>query len=156
MSDSDLDGIEDVSDNCPSVFNPDQADFNGDGQGDVCDDTDGDGLSDVTEFEEGTNPSLPDTDNDGVSDFQELYTFNTNPLDADTDHDGLSDQLEIVYGYEPTIQDSDGDGCTDELDFGRLCPGNGCPQCLGDLNGDGQVNTSDLLIFITKYGMVCP
>ena len=34
--DSDGDGIPDVIDNCPSVFNPDQADANGDGHGDAC------------------------------------------------------------------------------------------------------------------------
>jgi hypothetical protein len=35
--DTDGDGIPDASDNCPSVANPDQADSNGNGIGDVCD-----------------------------------------------------------------------------------------------------------------------
>ncbi len=34
--DTDEDGIPDDADNCPTVFNPDQADVNGDGFGDVC------------------------------------------------------------------------------------------------------------------------
>ena len=34
--DSDNDGIPDLSDNCPEVFNPDQTDSDGDGMGDVC------------------------------------------------------------------------------------------------------------------------
>ncbi|MBI5265856.1 MAG: hypothetical protein HY851_01360, partial [candidate division Zixibacteria bacterium] len=34
--DSDQDGHEDARDNCPSVFNSDQLDSNGDGQGDAC------------------------------------------------------------------------------------------------------------------------
>ncbi len=35
-ADTDEDGIPDDADNCPTVFNPDQADVNGDGFGDVC------------------------------------------------------------------------------------------------------------------------
>ncbi len=34
--DSDSDGIPDVDDNCPTVFNPDQTDVNADGFGDAC------------------------------------------------------------------------------------------------------------------------
>jgi hypothetical protein len=37
VKDTDGDGIPDASDNCPSVANPDQADSNGNGIGDVCD-----------------------------------------------------------------------------------------------------------------------
>ncbi len=52
-TDQDDDGITDSLDNCPLVFNPDQADTDGDGLGDVCDDDDGDGVvnaSDLCEF----------------------------------------------------------------------------------------------------------
>jgi acetyltransferase-like isoleucine patch superfamily enzyme len=35
-SDSDGDGVPDGIDNCPTVYNPDQADTNGDGYGDAC------------------------------------------------------------------------------------------------------------------------
>jgi hypothetical protein len=37
IADADLDGIPDLSDNCPFNFNPDQADFDLDGIGDTCD-----------------------------------------------------------------------------------------------------------------------
>ena len=51
-TDFDLDGVPDDSDNCPIMFNPDQADSDGDGLGDACDidfllpplDTDDDGI----------------------------------------------------------------------------------------------------------------
>jgi len=35
--DSDNDLVPDVADNCPNIYNPDQADSNGDGIGDACD-----------------------------------------------------------------------------------------------------------------------
>ena len=68
--DFDDDGIEDPSDNCMRVSNPDQIDRDGDGIGDVCDncldtwnqyqsDLDGDGLGDVCD---------EDDDNDGLLD----------------------------------------------------------------------------------------
>ena len=45
--DSDLDLIVNASDNCPLIANSDQADFDSDGTGDVCDlDDDGDGVND--------------------------------------------------------------------------------------------------------------
>ncbi len=45
--DSDLDLIVNASDNCPFIANSDQADFDNDGTGDVCDlDDDGDGVND--------------------------------------------------------------------------------------------------------------
>lgn len=44
-TDSDGDGLTDNVDNCPSISNADQADFDGDGLGDVCDpDIDDDGI----------------------------------------------------------------------------------------------------------------
>jgi hypothetical protein len=71
--DSDEDGIDDYGDNCTYAENPNQGDFNGDGVGDACSDTDGDGLSDALEINVyGTDPLAADTDEDGVNDGLEL------------------------------------------------------------------------------------
>lgn len=45
LDDDDCDGVPDASDNCATVFNPDQVDTDEDGLGDACDpDLDGDGV----------------------------------------------------------------------------------------------------------------
>lgn len=59
LEDSDGDGVLDSFDNCPFLFNPDQANTDGDGLGDACDsdpnnppesgDTDGDGVADTSD-----------------------------------------------------------------------------------------------------------
>ena len=53
QSDIDDDGIGDVCDNCPAIANTTQGDVNNNGQGDACDlsDSDGDGYSDMLEYE---------------------------------------------------------------------------------------------------------
>ncbi|HEX6584122.1 MAG TPA: DUF4394 domain-containing protein [Thermoleophilaceae bacterium] len=60
-------------DNCPGVAGDDQADLDGDGQGDACDsDIDGDGADNTAETASGTDPRNPDSDGDGVSDGADL------------------------------------------------------------------------------------
>jgi hypothetical protein len=73
--DTDHDGIPDGGDNCPTVFNPDQADNDHDGLGDACDST----------------PNGPDGDGDGVPDATDNCPTVSNPNQLDTDHDGIGD-----------------------------------------------------------------
>ena len=50
FADADVDGIADASDNCPTVANGNQANYDGDSQGDACDaDDDNDGVLDVND-----------------------------------------------------------------------------------------------------------
>ena len=84
-------------------------------------DAEPDGLTDLEEWQKGTNPKLPDTDGDGLTDGEEVSNANgfvTNPTLADTDMDTLRDKFEIDGGLDPTsalgddgeLGDPDGDG----------------------------------------------
>ena len=76
---------------------------------DAAADTDGDGLTNLQEFQAGTNFQVADTDGDGLNDGPEL-TAHTNPFKADTDGDGLSDGDEVnIHHSDPLLVDTDGD-----------------------------------------------
>ena len=77
-------------------------------------DLDGDGLSNIEEFELGTKASLADTDGDGVSDYQEVKISGTSAVNVDTDNDGLSDYQELMVFFTDALSiDTDGDGFSD-------------------------------------------
>jgi CxxC motif-containing protein (DUF1111 family)/predicted lipoprotein with Yx(FWY)xxD motif len=102
--DTDKDGVADSDDNCPSVANKGQLDFDEDGLGNKCDlDNDNDGYTDAEENAAGTDPrdaqSYPainlDSDNDGVYDDQDQCP-NT-PVGAQVDAKGC-----VENTVEPT------------------------------------------------------
>ena len=78
-------------------------------------DPDNDGLTNLQEYQLGTNPLNPDTDGDGIPDGQEVK-LGTNPLNPDTDGDGLSDGEELALGTNPLNPDTDGDGIPDGIE----------------------------------------
>ena len=102
-------------------------------------DTDGDGVDDNTELNEGTGLTDSDSDDDNLSDGQEK-TLGTNPLDDDSDNDGIDDGTEVANGTNPNDpddpgepnSDSDGDGISDseEIELGTN------PN-ISDTDGDG-------------------
>lgn len=112
--DQDGDGITNTNDNCPTTYNPDQKNTDGDlinlapwGKvyndvtnpnsdklGDACDDDkDNDGLTNAQETSlgpGGANHSLCPS-----------ATANTDPLKMDTDGDGVADKAECLLGSDP-------------------------------------------------------
>ena len=88
--DTDVDGIVDSADNCPSKHNPGQADNDGDGAGNACDAT----------------PDGPDTDADGTPDPTDNCPSASNPTQRDRDRDGAGDACDAT----PNGPDPDGDG----------------------------------------------
>ena len=115
-ADEDNDGVMDVEDNCPWIPNPDQADFDQDLQGDVCDPDDDNDLylddDDCAPFDPEIHPGADepcdgkDNNCDGAVD--EGY--------PDSDMDGTPDCA------EPPEDDPDNDGCPDEIDCNPLDP----------------------------------
>lgn len=87
-------------------------------------DSDGDGLTDLDEFQRGTDPSNSDSDGDGIPDGWEVR-FGLNPLNSsdaygDQDGDELKDVQEAALGTSPIQSDSDDDGLADswEVQYG--------------------------------------
>jgi uncharacterized protein (DUF1800 family) len=83
-------------------------------------DSDGDGLTNLQEYQRRTDPHKADTDGDGLTDSEEV-TLGTNPLRADTDGDGLSDGVEVhsAFPSNPLLADSDNDGIKDKDELAR-------------------------------------
>ena len=179
-TDDDEDGIPDYSDNC-YLYNPDQLDCNLNYIGDVCDvadgtsfdcdqnnvpdecqpDCDGDGWIDACDND-------ADIDNDGIPD----------NCEEDCNGNTLPDHWEIEMGW---VEDCNVNLIPDECDIeGGLeedCNGNNIPdsceledpnndqnnngeldecECVGDVDLDGYVNRSDLLIVIGYWGNNIP
>lgn len=80
-------------------------------------DPDSDGLTNLEEFNAGTDPNLADTDGDGLKDGEEVKTTKTDPTKVDSDGDGLSDGAEVtLYKLDPSNADTDGDGLPDGME----------------------------------------
>ncbi len=110
--DSDEDGIPDVRDNCPFVWNPGQADSDGDGVGDACDpDRDGDGIPDsIDNCPSIANPDQTDTDKDGIGDACELRLADTGQTSHFTDTFGEDADYAI---NPPSFTDNENGTVTD-------------------------------------------
>ena len=108
--DKDGDGVPKLQDNCPEVANQDQADMDGDGQGDPCDsDIDGDSMTNTWEITHGLSPydssdGVLDPDGDSFTN-QEEFRFGTNPnqVDVDTNSNHIPDLAEARWHRVPAL-----------------------------------------------------
>jgi len=145
LPDTDGDGVNDFEDNCPSTANANQADFDGDGIGDVCDDSDGDTVFDsVDNCPSTANANQLDTDADGIGDvcddsdgdtvFDSVDNCRTiaNADQLDTDADGIGNACD---------EDDDNDFIPDELDLQPLVFSNDFKHFDPNKNAFGKIIT---------------
>jgi len=137
-ADEDLDGVPNVSDNCPLQANPGLADLDHDFVGSACDncfavrnalqsDTDDDGLGDACEG--------PDADGDGVPDPIDNCPIQANSSQLDTDHDAAGNVCDACLN--DADNDQDGDGVCGDIDN---CPAtSNLGQADRDSDGRGDV-----------------
>lgn len=157
-SDSDNDGFGDNidgtwGDHCPTTPGTSYIDFFG------CVDSDSDGYSELTDFDDNDSENWIDTDGDGVGDNSDVFPYDSSEWydsdddgvgdnSEDTDGDGIKDvddaypfdydndgipSSEDLFDTDPNEwQDSDGDGVGDNSD---LWPENGL--LWSDSDGDG-------------------
>lgn len=143
---NDGDAFNNSEDNCDDIPNDDQANFDGDIDGDVCDgDVDGDGLANEDDGCAGTMApeavdgsgcaaSQRDDDGDGVLGGTEAELA-SNPANPDTDGDGKTDGAEIYEADGLTVRpvlDVDADGILDHSDSGIDADRDGVSPETGD------------------------
>ena len=104
--DTDGDGLPDSIELLSLLLSPLSKDTDDNDVEDGYEDTDSDGLTNLNEYNLGTDIANPDTDGDGLSDGDEINAYNTDPLLIDTDSDGVNDAVEIEIGSNPCEQNS--------------------------------------------------
>jgi len=146
------DDVGDKCDNCPGLYNPEQANHDSDTLGDACDncddvsnedqaDVDGDGVGDACDnCKEMSNPLQVNHDSDTLGDACDNCDYVSNEYQADYDGDGVGDACDNckeTWNPYQVNHDSDtlGDAC-DNCDYVSN-------QDQADADGDGLGNACD-------------
>ncbi len=162
--DLDQDGLPDEWEQAYGLYDSDPLD--------AAFDFDGDGLSNLQEYQRGTNPQEMDSDRDGVYDGEDRYPLNlryrfdrdrdgmpemweaehgfydsnTHDGGGDRDSDGLRSYLEFALGTDPVNEDSDYDGIRDGEDRWPLDPGKALDQ-----DSDGIPDAWEITRGLSEY-----
>ena len=151
-TDTDTDGVADLCDNCVDDMNADQADCDGDGEGDACEadeadqDMDGDGVCNGVDPCPFDNPD--DSDLDGFCDSDDECVLD--PMKSVPGQCGCG--VGPMAGFDNEL-DTDGDGYADCVD---LCPGidndlfPGCDTAIPTVSEWGLVVLALLLLVAGK------
>jgi len=145
-TDADADGVCDDTDNCPSVYNPEQLDHDNDGIGFLCDtDYDNDGVDNTVDNcrlvhnpdqadtvpgpdGDGVGDACGDYDDDGVIDPDDNCPYTGNSDQADLDGDGWGNACDSdadADGYnlfadcndtDPAVNPGAAENCADGID----------------------------------------
>jgi hypothetical protein len=116
-------------------------------------DSDSDGLSDGDEVHiYGSSPGIDDSDRDGISDYNEVIVYGTDPNNWDTDGDTLSDWDEIFYYVtNPLEMDTDGDWMWDDYEIDNYLDPNDPTDGLLDADGDTLPNQLEFVFMEEGY-----
>ncbi len=145
--DQDGDFVADQADNCPANYNPDQADSDGNGVGDACVDTDGDGWVDADEAMYGSDPadpsSTPETWGAGVSCEDVL----DNDGDGQVDADDIGCQIVLE-----AAADTDGEEPGSSVLGDKQTPAKAAPASLPSAGGVPPSGSGYLWMLLTIAG----
>ena len=168
--DTDEDGLPDEYEYYYLDTNPTLEDTDGNGILDADEDFDGDGLTNLEEYEWMTEPFIEDTDGDELKDGDEVKLYATNPVifdeidfeqgtGKDTDQDGLADEIEMRLGTDINYMDTDKDGLPDgyEVHILKTNPTkkdtdeNGVLDSKEDFDEDGLNNAAEYVLGTNSY-----
>jgi len=135
-NDTDNDGILNYIDNCPLTYNPLQENFDGDEQGDACDeDDDDDGILDVSDnCRFADNPGQEDNDTDGLGNACDNCDCTYH---CDLNLDELINPVDVVFAVNYVYKQQDA----------RQQLVTTCAYENGDWDCDGLVNPVDVVYY---------